>query len=159
MILRKYAPEDCGQLAELFYHTVHTVNAADYSPEHPDAWAAGCVDLAAWNRSFLEHFTVVAMEGETKVGFGDIDSSGYLDMLYGHAEYQGQGNILSASGLFGDARAACDAKRCGAYKLRHGKAQGIKNRHSRRPQSIGKPQFANTHGERQRLPEIPDVCL
>lgn len=91
MILRKYAPEDCGQLAELFYHTVHTVNAADYTPEQLDAWAASRVDLAVWNRSFLEHFTVVAMEDETIVGFGDIASSGYLDILYWHAEYQGQG--------------------------------------------------------------------
>lgn len=31
MILREYAPSDCGALAELFYGTVHTVNAADYS--------------------------------------------------------------------------------------------------------------------------------
>lgn len=95
MILRKYRPEDCSRLAELFYDTVHTVNAADYSHEQLNAWATGCVDLAAWNRTFLEHFTVVAIEGDTIAGFGDIGLSGYLDRLYVHADYQRRG-IASA---------------------------------------------------------------
>ena len=33
MILRKYAKTDCAELAELFYDTVHTVNAKDYTRE------------------------------------------------------------------------------------------------------------------------------
>lgn len=45
MFIREYRPSDCRELAELFYHTVHTVNAKDYSPEQLDAWAAGQVDL------------------------------------------------------------------------------------------------------------------
>ena len=31
MIIREYKPEDCPQIAELFYNTVHTVNAKDYT--------------------------------------------------------------------------------------------------------------------------------
>ena len=31
--IRNYAPEDCSALARLFYDTVHTVNARDYTPE------------------------------------------------------------------------------------------------------------------------------
>lgn len=91
MILRRYEPQDCARLAELFYDTVHTVNAADYTPEQLDAWATGRVDLAAWNRSFLEHITVVAIDGEAVVGFGDIAPSGYLDRLYVHAGHQRRG--------------------------------------------------------------------
>jgi putative acetyltransferase len=30
MQLREYIPADCKQLAELFYDTVHRVNAKDY---------------------------------------------------------------------------------------------------------------------------------
>ena len=30
--LRPYAPSDCPALAALFYDTVHTVAAADYTP-------------------------------------------------------------------------------------------------------------------------------
>lgn len=48
-----------------------------------------------WNKSFLEHFTIVAIENEIIVGFGDIDESGCLDRLYVHKDYQRQG-IVSA---------------------------------------------------------------
>ena len=36
--IRNYAPEDCLILARLFYDTVHTVNARDYTPEQLEAW-------------------------------------------------------------------------------------------------------------------------
>lgn len=45
MVIRKYRPSDCERLAELFYQTVHAVNARDYTKEQLDAWASGCVDL------------------------------------------------------------------------------------------------------------------
>ena len=91
MIIRKYMPQDCPQLAELFYDTVHTVNARDYTPEQLDAWATGSVDIEAWNRSFLEHHTLVAVENDVLIGFGDMDDTGYLDRLYVHCEHQGRG--------------------------------------------------------------------
>ena len=31
------------------------------------------------------------MEGDTIIGFGDIDKTGYLDRLYVHADYQKKG--------------------------------------------------------------------
>ena len=71
MFIRAYQPDDCRKLAELFYHTVHTVNAGDYTEEQLDAWAAGDVDLEMWNRSFQEHYSVVAVEGDTIIGFGE----------------------------------------------------------------------------------------
>ena len=95
MLLRKYVTSDCKQLAELFYQTVHTVNAKDYTKEQLDVWATGNVDLKEWDKSFLEHYTIVAIEDEIIVGFGDIDKSGYLDRLYVHKDYQGNG-IASA---------------------------------------------------------------
>ena len=36
MQIRPYRPSDCGAMAELFYDTVHSVNAADYSPQQLD---------------------------------------------------------------------------------------------------------------------------
>ena len=78
MTLRPYRPEDCPALAELFYHTVHTVCARDYTQPPLDAWANGRVDLAAWNASFLEHTTLVAADG-------------YLDRLYVHRDWQRRG--------------------------------------------------------------------
>ena len=43
MHIRPYRSSDCPALAELFYQTVHAVNARDYSPEQLDAWADGRV--------------------------------------------------------------------------------------------------------------------
>lgn len=95
MQLREYRTSDCEQLAELFYQTVHSVNARDYTAAQLNAWATGLVDLQKWNRSFLQNKTVVAVENEKIVGFGDMDETGYLDMLYVHKDNQGRG-IASA---------------------------------------------------------------
>lgn len=91
MQLRRYKQSDCRELAELFYKTVHTVNAADYNNEQLNAWATGHVDFEAWNKSLLEHYSIVAVDNGIIVGFGDIDQTGYLDRLYVHADYQGRG--------------------------------------------------------------------
>lgn len=91
MLIRNYKSADCPFMAELFYETVHTVNAKDYTEEQLNAWAGGKVDLVAWDKSFLEHDTVVADDGGRIVGFGDIDRTGYLDRLYVHKDYQRQG--------------------------------------------------------------------
>lgn len=91
MQIRTYRPSDCEETAELFYSTVHTINAGDYSKEQLDAWAAGNMDLEQWDRSFREHESVVALDGGRIVGFGDIDAAGYLDRLYVHRDHQGKG--------------------------------------------------------------------
>ncbi|MCI8608547.1 MAG: GNAT family N-acetyltransferase [Firmicutes bacterium] len=91
MEIRKYQQSDCRELTELFYNTVHTVNAKDYTKTQLDAWATGQVDLDKWNQSLQEHFSIVAVENEVIVGFGDIDSAGYLDRLFVRADYQGRG--------------------------------------------------------------------
>lgn len=91
MIIREYQSSDCEELTKLFYNTVHTVNAKDYTEEQLDAWATGQVDLNKWDQSLREHYSIVAVENEMLVGFGDIDKSGYLDHLFVHADYQGKG--------------------------------------------------------------------
>lgn len=91
MFIREYRSSDCEELAGLFYNTVHTVNAKDYTKEQLDVWATGQVDLKTWDRSLQEHFSIVVVEDDTIVGFGDMDQTGYLDRLYVHSEYQGKG--------------------------------------------------------------------
>lgn len=95
MELRKYRTSDCVDLAKLFFQTVHSVNVKDYTNEQLDVWATGTVDLKEWDRAFLKHYTVVAVKNNEIVGFGDIDDSGYLDRLFVHKDYQGEG-IASA---------------------------------------------------------------
>lgn len=49
------------------------------------------MDLEKWNRSLQEHYSIVAIENEVIVGFGDIDKTGCLDRLFVHSDYQGKG--------------------------------------------------------------------
>lgn len=95
MYLREYRSLDCKYLAELFYQTVHSVNAKDYTLEQLNAWASGDFDLTEWNESFLKNYTVIAVENNQIVGFGDIDEFGYLNRLFVHKDYQNRG-IASA---------------------------------------------------------------
>lgn len=91
MNLRKYKAEDCVTLAQLFFDTVHAVNARDYDKPQLDAWATGRVDISAWDKSFLEHNTIICEIDGIIAGFGDMDSGGYLDRLYIHKDYQRRG--------------------------------------------------------------------
>lgn len=91
MIIRKYIPADCKYLTELFYQTVHSINAKDYTDEQLNAWATGNVDMTEWNLSLSGHFSLVATKNGIIAGFGDIDRTGYLDRLYVHKDYQNQG--------------------------------------------------------------------
>lgn len=73
MLIREYQSSDCKELAELFYDTVHRVNARDYTKEQLDVWATGQVDLEKWNQTLKEHYSVVAIKDNAVVGFGDIE--------------------------------------------------------------------------------------
>ena len=88
MEIRSYRQEDIKVIAELFYNTVHSVNATDYTDEQLDAWADGNINLEAWDRSFQEHMTLVAVmtsneeEGNGQiVGFADMNRAGYLTKI------------------------------------------------------------------------------
>ena len=91
MKLREYKPSDLAIMTKLFYDTVHTINAKDYTNEQLDVWATGNIDLAAWNCSFLEHNTLIAEIDVKIVGFADMDKAGYLDRLYVHKDFQHEG--------------------------------------------------------------------
>lgn len=95
MFIRNYQISDARELAELFYHTIHAVNSKDYTKEQLNAWTTGKDNLEKWNESFKEHYSIVAVEGDLIIGFGDIDKIGYLDRLYVHMDYQRRG-IASA---------------------------------------------------------------
>lgn len=91
MLLRRYRSSDCNAIISLFRETVHTINRKDYSRKQCDAWAPAEMDIRQWDDLLSSHLTLVAIEGETIVGFADMDDTGYLDHLYVHADHQRRG--------------------------------------------------------------------
>ncbi len=92
MKIRKYKVEDCDTVSKLFFETVHSVNAKDYTDEQLFAWASSVEDLK--NRRYdalSEQCTLVADIDGKVVGFASIDRSGELDLLFVHKDFQGQG--------------------------------------------------------------------
>ncbi|ACQ51842.1 GNAT family N-acetyltransferase [Clostridium botulinum] len=91
MNIRMYQSEDCREIVELFYNTVHSINSRDYNSAQLDVWAPKEIDIDSWNKSFSQHYSIVAEESDVIIGFGDLDATGYLDRLYVHKDYQGIG--------------------------------------------------------------------
>ncbi len=98
LFIRNYREADIGSIVDLFYGTVHAVNKRDYSQEQLDAWASAN-DLEerreSWKSSLSRNIAFVAEKEERIVGFSDMNRQGYLDRLFVHKDYQGQG-IASA---------------------------------------------------------------
>jgi putative acetyltransferase len=88
IILREYHSEDCAEIMQLFYDTIHSVNAADYNENQLDAWAPKEIDIAYWDSRFLQDHAVVAEKDGIIVGIGTLKSAGYFDLLYVHKDYQ-----------------------------------------------------------------------
>lgn len=91
MIIRLYESSDCREITELFYGTVHKVNAKDYTEAQLNAWAPENPDIAEWNKTLSGHYSIVAVLDGVIVGFGDTDGAGYLDRLFVHKDYQHKG--------------------------------------------------------------------
>ncbi len=91
MKIRQYKNEDCGIVSKLFYETVHSVNAKDYTAEQLSVWANNADSLKSRRNDLLKQYTLIAEINGVIVGFGSIDKSGYLDLLFVHKDYQKQG--------------------------------------------------------------------
>lgn len=91
MELRAYAAEDAEETALVFRAAIGAISPALYSDAQKSAWCAGSNDMRAWNDSLLAHHAIVAVIDGEIVGFGDMDSTGYLDRLFVSPDFQKQG--------------------------------------------------------------------
>ena len=53
MIIRRYKNADCDMVAKLFYETVHSVNAKDYTEEQLSVWANNADSLKSRRNDLL----------------------------------------------------------------------------------------------------------
>lgn len=91
MELRKYQSSDLKALINIFYETIRAVNIKDYDFRQIEAWSNQKEKLLAKNKYFTQLYTVVAIQDNKIIGYGNIDNDGYLDHLFVHKDYQGLG--------------------------------------------------------------------
>ncbi|MCD7893182.1 MAG: GNAT family N-acetyltransferase [Erysipelotrichaceae bacterium] len=96
MDIRLYQPSDLEEVMQLFYDNVHSVCAKDYTEEQLEAWAPKEANVYRWETSLNKNHTLVVVDNEHIIGFGNIGQTGYLDRLYVDSDYlnQGVGTLL-----------------------------------------------------------------
>src|SRR5512145_3171208 len=80
MRIRDYRDGDAAALMQLFYDTVHRINAAHYTTRQLEAWApADGMDVERWRARFAAKKPLVAVDGELPVGFAELEADGHID--------------------------------------------------------------------------------
>jgi putative acetyltransferase len=93
--IRHAVEEDVGRITQLFFDTIQNINIKDYSQEEIDDWSSWKSDTGQWLSRIQEQYFVLAEVNSFIVGFSSLAKDGYLDLLFVHKDYQGQG-IASA---------------------------------------------------------------
>lgn len=89
--IRKANTDDINQIRQLFYDTITTINKKDYDEKQILAWILGAQNTEAWWKKIHEQHFFVAERDNVIVGFCSITEIGYIDYLYVHKDFQGQG--------------------------------------------------------------------
>lgn len=90
--VREYGESDATALADIYYNTIHRVNARDYSPEQINAWAPlQDRDDTKWANRLEEKRPLVAESRGQIAGFAELESNGHIDCFYCHHNYQRRG--------------------------------------------------------------------
>lgn len=105
-LIRRYEAADLDAVIGVFLRSICEIASHDYDAGQIDAWAQA--DRAEWSRRRLDRPTWVAMIDAKVVGFSDLESSGHIDMLFVHPEYQRKG---VAAALLGEVERAARHQR------------------------------------------------
>lgn len=91
--VRRYQDGDANFLIKIYYNTIHTVNAKDYTEQQIEAWApwSSVQDYSGWQEKLEKIKPFVALINDKIVGFAEFEPNGHIDCFYVHHEYQGSG--------------------------------------------------------------------
>ena len=89
---REYRPNDASELAEIFFNTIHEINAKDYSKDQLEVWApTSTLNSEGWAKKFTRTKPLVAVFEDKIVGFAEFEGNGHIDCFYCHHEWIGKG--------------------------------------------------------------------
>lgn len=89
--IRLAKEEDIEPVKNLYRETILTVNSKDYTSEQVDLWAKRGVENNIWLQRINEEYFIVCEIENQVVGFCSLKSDGYLNTLFIHKDFQGQG--------------------------------------------------------------------
>lgn len=89
--VRQALDSDVVRITQLFYDTIQNINIRDYSQEEVDDWSSWKADVDKWIEKMHEQYFVVAEIENKIVGFSSLANDGYLDFMFVHKDFQGQG--------------------------------------------------------------------
>jgi putative acetyltransferase len=82
---------DIKEITQLFYDTIQVINSRDYPKDEIDDWSSWFKDIDKWAERVNEQYFIVAKLDEKVVGFSSLATDGYLDFMFVHKDFQGQG--------------------------------------------------------------------
>ena len=82
-----YEESMLDEMMQLFYDTVHTVNAKDYRKDQLNGWAPLHTDKKFWQQRLKKNICKVAFLNDVMVGFTELED-GHVDALYVHKDFQ-----------------------------------------------------------------------
>ena len=88
--ITKFNQKYIDDLINIFRISIYETSSKDYTKEQIDAWVSS-TDRDKWISMFNSHYSLIALSDGRPIGFSDITSDGYLNMLYVHPSYQRQG--------------------------------------------------------------------
>ncbi len=90
--VRAYDSSDAQDLANIYYNTIHKINAKDYNKKQIDTWAPeASLEVEKWSKKFERTNPLVAVVDGKVVGFVEFELNGHIDCFYCHHEWIGVG--------------------------------------------------------------------
>src|SRR5215210_6906669 len=88
LVIQDYQENMLDEMMQLFYDTVHTVNARDYRKEQLNGWAPLHTDKRFWEQRLKKSVCKVAFINNVMVGFTELVDDGHVDTMYVHKDFQ-----------------------------------------------------------------------
>lgn len=91
LIIRRAVPGDAKKTGHLYCNTIKSINNKDYNKRQIEIWISGYDNYDKWIKKIGEQYFYVAEQNKEIAGFASVTSEGYIDFMFTHKDYQGQG--------------------------------------------------------------------
>lgn len=89
--IREASAEDLSAMNNLYKDTILTINRRDYTQDEVEDWASCGNDLTCWEQLIKEqHYIVAVDDDKVIIGFGSVNTIGYMHTLFVHKDFQRQ---------------------------------------------------------------------